>query len=133
MKLKFDLQTAWLIGGVVALLMVASLVGWVLSRRPGSPGYQAAVANLNARTRAWWIMVVVFLGALLTGGIGSVVLFGLMSFLALREFITMTPTRPGVRRPPQRCRLEPQHRTRKRRDDKNPGMPGFQSAGLSQR
>src|SRR5215510_7913423 len=98
MKLKFDAGTGWLIGGVVGLLVVASVIGWILSRRPGGPGYQATIANLNARTKAWWIMVAVFLGAMLTGGIGSVILFGLASFLALREFITMTPTRPGDHR-----------------------------------
>ncbi len=98
MKLKFDTNTGWLIGGVVALLAIASLIGWILSRRAGSPSYQATIANLNARTKAWWIMVAIFLGALLTGGIGSVILFGLMSFFALREFITMTPTRPGDHR-----------------------------------
>lgn len=98
MKLKFDTNTGWLIGGVVALLAIASVIGWVLSRRQGSPGYQATIANLKARTRAWWVMVAIFLGALLTGGIGSVILFGLMSFFALREFITMTPTRPGDHR-----------------------------------
>src|ERR1041385_5380581 len=95
MKLKFDTQTGWLIGGVVALLAIASILGWLLARREGGPGYQATIANLNARTKAWWMMVAIFLGALLTGGIGSVLLFGLMSFFALREFITMTPTRPG--------------------------------------
>jgi phosphatidate cytidylyltransferase len=98
MKLKFDTTTGWLIGGVVGLLAIASIIGWVLSRREGSPAYQSTIANLNARTKAWWIMVAIFLGALLTGGIGSVILFGLMSFLALREFITMTPTRPGDHR-----------------------------------
>jgi phosphatidate cytidylyltransferase len=98
MKLKFDINTGWLIGGVVALLAAASIIGWILSRRNGSPAYHATISNLNARTKAWWIMVAIFLGALLTGGIGSVVLFGLMSFLALREFITMTPTRPGDHR-----------------------------------
>lgn len=98
MKLKFDTNTVWLVGGVVALLAIASIIGWILSRRQGGPAYQATIANLNARTKAWWIMVAIFLGALLTGGIGSVILFGLMSFLALREFITMTPTRPGDHR-----------------------------------
>jgi len=98
MKLEFDAETGWLIGGVAALLAIASLAGWILSRREGSPTYQATIANLNARTKAWWIMVAIFLGALLTGGMGSVVLFGLLSFFALREFITMTPTRPGDHR-----------------------------------
>lgn len=98
MKLKFDAGTAWLVGGVIGLLALASIVGWILSRREGGPGYKATIANLNARTKAWWIMVAVFLGALATGGIGSVVLFGILSLFALREFITMTPTRPGDHR-----------------------------------
>jgi len=98
MKLKFDASMGWLVGGVVALLVLASLVGWILSRRQGGPSYKTAIANLNARTRAWWVMVAIFLLALLTGTIGSAILFGLLSFLALREFITMTPTRPGDHR-----------------------------------
>lgn len=95
MKMTFDHETLWLVGGVVAVLVIASLVGWMLARRPGSPGYQATIANLNARTRAWWMMVAIFFLAMVSGGIGSVILFGLTSFLALREFVTMTPTRPG--------------------------------------
>ena len=67
----------------------------MLSRRPGDAGYQATIANLNARTRAWWLMVAIFFLAMLSGGIGSVILFGFTSFLALREFVTMTPTRHG--------------------------------------
>jgi phosphatidate cytidylyltransferase len=50
------------------------------------------VLNLNARIKAWWIMAIIFLLAIATGGIGSLVLFGLTSFLALREYITLTPT-----------------------------------------
>lgn len=98
MNLKLDRETGWLIGGVVGLLAISSLIGWVLSRRAGGPAYQATIANLNARTNAWWLMVAIFLGALLAGRTGSVVLFGLLSFFALREFITMTPTRPGDHR-----------------------------------
>ena len=56
------------------------------------------MANLNARINAWWLMVAVFGGALLVGRIASVVLFALMSFLALREFVTLTPTRRGDHR-----------------------------------
>jgi predicted CDP-diglyceride synthetase/phosphatidate cytidylyltransferase len=40
-------------------------------------------------------MVAIFFVAMLSGGVGSVILFGLTSFLALREFITMTPTKRG--------------------------------------
>jgi phosphatidate cytidylyltransferase len=98
MNLKLDQQTFWLVGGVLALLVVSSLIGWVLSLRVASPGGRPTLQNLNARIRAWWLMVAVFGFAMATGGIGSVVLFGLTSFLALREFITLTPTRSGDHR-----------------------------------
>ena len=87
-----------LVGGVLAVLMLSSILGWLLSRRTMNEKARATVQNLNARIRAWWIMVVVFALALATGGIGSVVLFGLTSFFALREFVTLTPTRPGDHR-----------------------------------
>jgi len=56
------------------------------------------IANLNARINAWWVMVVVFAVALLVGPIGTTVLFAFMSFLALREFITLTPSKRGDHR-----------------------------------
>jgi phosphatidate cytidylyltransferase len=98
MNLKFDQQTLWLVGGVLAILVLASLIGWVLSLRVKSESGKATVKNLNARTRAWWMMVAVFGLAMATGGIGSIILFALTSFLALREFITLTPTRSGDHR-----------------------------------
>lgn len=93
MKLQLDAQLQWTLGGVLAVLVVASVVGFVLARTVRSETGRATVANMNARIRAWWAMVVVFALSLATGGIGSVVLFGLLSFLALREFLTLTPTR----------------------------------------
>jgi phosphatidate cytidylyltransferase len=98
MKLNIDSQILWMVGGVLALLAVSSVVGWLLSRRMMADKARATVENLNARIRAWWIMVGIFALALATGGIGSIVLFGLTSFLALREFITLTPTRAGDHR-----------------------------------
>jgi phosphatidate cytidylyltransferase len=98
MNLKVDQQTIWLVGGVLAILVVSSLIGWILSLRVTSDAGKATVKNLNARVRAWWIMVAVFGLAVATGGIGSIVLFALTSFLALREFITLTPTRAGDHR-----------------------------------
>ena len=85
--------TVPLFAGIVAVLAVASLVGLVLRRRLGAA--EPVVANLNARIRAWWGMVIVLAGAFALGLGGVVVLFGLASFAALREFITLTPTRQG--------------------------------------
>lgn len=81
-----------LVAGVLALLLIASIIGLILSRSVTSARGQATVVNLNARIRAWWVMVAVFGVAVGTGGIGSIVLFFLMSFFAMREFMTLTPT-----------------------------------------
>ena len=88
-------ETAYLLGGVGALLVIASLIGFVLSKRTSTDAGRATIANLNARIRAWWLMVAVFGAAVATGVIGSTVLFALLSFLTLREFVTLTPTRRG--------------------------------------
>ena len=98
MMLKVDRQTGWLIGGVLALLVLASIIGWIVSVCVTDASGRATVQNLNARIRAWWVMAAVFGLALATGVIGTVLLFGLISFLALREFITLTPTRRGDHR-----------------------------------
>jgi phosphatidate cytidylyltransferase len=83
---------------VGALLSAFSLVGWWLAFRPCQETTRATVRNLNARTRAWWYMVLVFTAALALGKTGMVMLFAAMSFFALREFITLTPTQRGDHR-----------------------------------
>ena len=82
----------------MGLLILATGVGLVLDRKVTGESARATVENLNARIWAWWIMFAVFSLGLFIGGLGPVVLFGLISFLALREFITITPTRPGDHR-----------------------------------
>ncbi len=82
----------YVFGGIVALLMLASLIGWWLQRRKGDV---EVVRNLNARVRAWWVMVAVLGVCFLLGPAANVAAFALISFFALREFITLTPTRPG--------------------------------------
>lgn len=86
-----DRQTLMLFAGVLVLLVVATIIGQLVKLRKRGD----AVDNLNARIRAWWVMSVVFALSLLTGGLGSVILFAILSFFALREFITLTPTRPA--------------------------------------
>ena len=56
------------------------------------------MANLNARIRSWWGIVAVFGAALVFGRIVTLVLFAILSFLALREFVSLTPTRRGDHR-----------------------------------
>ncbi len=93
-----DRATLLLVGGIVALLALASLITAVLKSRQPAGTLNPVIANLDARVRAWWVMVAIFSAALFTGGLGSVILFALTSFFALREFLTLTPTRPADHR-----------------------------------
>ncbi len=82
----------WLMGGILALLIVASSIGAVLAaRKPGN----AVIENLNSRIAAWWWMVAVLAVSFLLGANATIVFFALTSFLALREFLSLTPTRRG--------------------------------------
>jgi phosphatidate cytidylyltransferase len=82
-----------LIGGVVALLIGASIVGRALRARAAEPDAIAVVENLIARIRAWWGMVAVLAAAFILGKTATIVMFAFVSFFALREFMTLTPAR----------------------------------------
>ncbi len=81
-----------LFAGIGALLALASTIGFVLKRRVGNAPH-AVIDNLNARINAWWVMVALIGAAFWLGHSAVVGLFFLVSFFALREFLTLTPTR----------------------------------------
>ncbi|CAM5770131.1 phosphatidate cytidylyltransferase [Labrys miyagiensis] len=87
-----DGHALMLFGGIVAFLFLASAVGWLLGRKAGPEG-NPGIDNLNARIRAWWVMVALMAAAFLLGKPGVILLFAFASFAALREFLTLTPTR----------------------------------------
>jgi phosphatidate cytidylyltransferase len=94
----FDSSVLLLFGSVAGLLTVATFIGWLLGRSVTEESKRKVIDNLNARIRAWWFMVLIFLSALALGRMGATVLFGLLSFLALREFVTVSPTARGDHR-----------------------------------
>jgi phosphatidate cytidylyltransferase len=92
-------RDATLLAGIVlAILLTGSLIGAVLKRSVTSEGGRRVVENLVARVNAWWLMSAFIGGALFAGKKATLILFGLASFFALREFITLTPTRRGDHR-----------------------------------
>jgi len=93
-----DQQLLHTLVGILAVLAVASVVGLVLKFTMRSAAAEGTIRNLNQRLAAWWWMVLIFGTALLSGEIVSLVLFGLVSLLALREYITLVPTRRGDHR-----------------------------------
>ncbi len=86
-----DLLT--LVLGIFGVLILASAIGYVLQRRFAATGPNAAVDNLNARIKAWWVMVILIGIAFIAGRVGVLILFAFCSFAALREFITLINTR----------------------------------------
>ncbi len=79
--------------GVITVLSVASIIGGVLSERITEGPGLSVVENLNARLISWWVMVLLLGLAFLWGRTGVIILFGVCSFNALREFITLTNAR----------------------------------------
>ena len=75
LKHRSDPAMLWLLGGTLGVLVLASVIGWALAKRATSDAARATVANLNARTKAWWGMVAVFAGALAVGPMGATLMF----------------------------------------------------------
>lgn len=87
-----------LILGIAVVLFLASLIGFILRRHVKNESSREVVKNLNTRVRSWWIMVATVAFAFFIGKEATLVLFALTSFFALREFMTLTPTRPADHR-----------------------------------
>ena len=60
--------------------------------------WREELAHLATLLKTTWIMVVIFWIGWTLGDTAATVLFALISFLALREFITLSPTRRGDHR-----------------------------------
>ena len=93
-----DIRTIALVAGVLLLLSVVTGVGQFLKRHPDRGIDAAAVRTFNMRIRGWWVLCTVLAAAFWLGSTATVTLFGFVSFWALREFITLTPTRKGDHR-----------------------------------
>lgn len=84
-----------LIAGVFGILILASAVTGLLKSREDPTIPNPVIDNLVARVRSWWAMVILLSLALLFGRAGVVVLFAVLSFAALREFLTITVKHRG--------------------------------------
>ncbi|HMO87082.1 MAG TPA: phosphatidate cytidylyltransferase, partial [Lacipirellulaceae bacterium] len=86
-----------LVSLVLALLGAATAAGQWLRRQEKRPLDRRSVGSFHGRVQAWWVFSAgLALGFFLPGL--TVALFGLLSFWALREFVTLTPTRIGDHR-----------------------------------
>lgn len=101
-NVTLDPRTFILMFSVLLALLIAYAIGRTLRSQPESTANPAVVQTFNRRIVAWCIMFGILFAGLMpqgrTGYILTIVLFGFVSFWALREFITMTPTRRGDHR-----------------------------------
>ncbi|MBX3421855.1 MAG: phosphatidate cytidylyltransferase [Pirellulaceae bacterium] len=87
-----------LVGVIMVALAIASIASQYLRRQPSERINPALMNKFNQRVNAWWLMSAILAFSILIHAIGTVVLFALVSFWGLREFITMAPTRRGDHR-----------------------------------
>ncbi|PKO62502.1 MAG: phosphatidate cytidylyltransferase [Betaproteobacteria bacterium HGW-Betaproteobacteria-18] len=88
---------------VFGLLLLASLILFLLSMREhddvqAQQTQRERIHDLSSLLRTSWALIFVFWVAWLAGDITRLVLFALGSFFALREFLTLSPTRQGDHR-----------------------------------
>lgn len=93
-----ELRNLGLVGGVLILLGAATFVVRTLRDRVDTSISPAILETFRHRVHAWWVLCSILAAAFFLPPWATVTLFGLMAFWALREFITLTPTRPGDHR-----------------------------------
>jgi phosphatidate cytidylyltransferase len=86
-------QLALLFVAIFGALAIATLIAFGRSLRELSPEKTARNERFTRELRALWAGAVLFWIAWASGPFGSTLLFGLVSFIALREFVTLTHTR----------------------------------------
>jgi phosphatidate cytidylyltransferase len=91
-------QIGLLFVALFGLLVIVSLISFVRTLRERGDVQMAEQEQFNRDLRAVWVGAVLFWLAWVAGTIVSTLLFGVISFLALREFVTLTHTRRGDHR-----------------------------------
>lgn len=84
-----------LFGGLIITLIIASSIGYGLKFKVGFSTPHAVIDNLNARINAWWIMILIIFAAAALEFYGVIGLFFVISFMALREFLSLLYIRRG--------------------------------------
>ena len=84
-----------LFGGLIITLIIASSIGYGLKFKVGFSTPHAVIDNLNARINAWWVMIMIIFAAAALGFYGVIGLFFVISFMALREFLSLLYIRRG--------------------------------------
>ena len=81
-------------GGIFTLLFIASLITAAFRRfRP-----QKDTTEVILRIKSWWVMVILFCVVMVIGRATSIIFFCFVSFIALKEYLSLMPSRRADRR-----------------------------------
>lgn len=103
-SLSPDQQVGLLFALLFGVLLLATVTGVLLSLREqrstddAPRGRAAGLQDFQALLRSSWLMALVFWIGWAAGDGVATLMFGLLSFLVLREFISLSPTRRGDHR-----------------------------------
>ena len=84
----------WVLGAIVAVLVVATGIVAAMQRGDSTGKH----AELAARVKSWWVLVAIFAIAISFRRGIAIAFFALLSFLALKEYLSLIPTRRADRR-----------------------------------
>lgn len=74
---------------VLFILIAATVILFLLGKRMVQDSHR----ELINRIKTWWFLVVIFFAAIILGKEAVTILFALISFLALKEYFSLIPTR----------------------------------------
>lgn len=94
MSIALPMPVLYTLAGIYGLLLISSGIAALLTWRQPQKDHD----ELNQRLQSWWVMVTVFTLALVLNRTVSILFFALISFLALREYLSLIPTRLADRR-----------------------------------
>ncbi|EEC8124457.1 TPA: phosphatidate cytidylyltransferase [Escherichia coli] len=80
---------------IFSLLLIATVINGLLVWLRPSKDWR----ELTLRIRTWWVIIVLFSFALLSPSWLALTFFALVSFMALKEFLTLVPSRQSDRMP----------------------------------
>ena len=100
LSLRPSQQVGLLFVLLFGLLTAVSIYAFVVSlhERPEGDPRAEALKDFNGVLQTTWVMATVFWVGWALGETVATVLFGIVAFFALREFITLSPTRQGDHR-----------------------------------
>jgi phosphatidate cytidylyltransferase len=92
--LDIPLNSLYAILAVFCILIVATVICLILKiMRP-----EKDFTELQQRIRSWWVIIILLFLFLMISETASIIFFAFLSFLALKEFFSIVPTRLADRR-----------------------------------